>query len=215
MSDDKWTKDYFEKEFKEPDPWRFSTSSYEQTKYRRQIDLVRDLVSKPAEILEIGCAEGVHTKMLAEAFPTSRITAIDISDRALERAKQNPSQYNGVRLERADVIDFISTAKDGQFDVIVWSESIYYLGDGLTLRGPLEFLERVVAKLRKNGICCMANIIGQPDAPEIPLTRRPLMECYYHLLSSVARPVHRSTYLEHKAESGCDYDYQIWAFKRT
>lgn len=69
-------------------------------------------------------------------------------------------------------------------------------------------------KLKQGGILCMANIVNQPDAPETPLTKRPIMDCYFSMLSHLAKPIHRSTYLEYKKESGRYYEYQIWLFEK-
>lgn len=215
MGTTKWTKEHFDREFENPDPWRFFSSEYEQTKYKRQIDIMKALAASPKRILEMGCAEGAHTIMLARAFPRSQITAMDISSLAIARAGNNLAKYLNVKVEQADFTEFLSGVRDSYFDIIIWSESIYYMGDRLALRELPEFLEKVVNKLAKNGILCMANIIDQQNAPETPLTRRPLMECYYLMLSSLAEPVHRSTHLERKAENKQTHEYQIWAFRRT
>lgn len=61
----------------------------------------------------------------------------------------------------------------------------------------------------------MANIINQPGALETPITRKPLMDCYYSLICSVLKPIHRSSYVDRKPESGHTYEYEVWAFKRS
>ena len=215
MCGDRRSKEHFDSEYEEPDPWHFFTSPYEQTKYQRQIELVKELGVKPAKVLEIGCAEGAHTKMLAEAFPDSVVVAIDVSSRAIERARQNLAPYANVSLHGLDVMDFVGTTPDEEFDLIIWSEVIYYLADRLTPRDLLQFLERLAAKLRNDGVLCMANIINQPDADETPITRKPLMDCYYSLICCLLEPVHRLSYFDHKPESGRTYLYEVWTFRRA
>ncbi len=59
----------------------------------------------------------------------------------------------------------------------------------------------------------MASVIDLPeDIPESVLTKRPLVDCYYNLLSSISVPIFRATYEEEKFKR--TYEYQIWAFKR-
>lgn len=52
-----WTVEYLEEKFAKPDPWRHKTSPYEQTKYKRQIEIIKDRRMMPEKILEIGSAE--------------------------------------------------------------------------------------------------------------------------------------------------------------
>jgi hypothetical protein len=47
--------------------------------------------------------------------------------------------------------------------------------------------------------------------PEHIVTKRPIIECYYSLLSSLASPILKSKYREVKL--GRMYEYQIWAFE--
>lgn len=216
MVENLWTREYFDQRFKQADPWAYFTSDYEQRKYKKQIAVIRDHAVEPLNaILEIGCAEGAHTRMLAEAFPSSKITAIDISPRAIQRAQYNLRSYTKVEPIQADIIEFVKNIPDQCYDVIVWSESVYYLGDRLSLRQLFEFLTKVIGKLRQGGLLCMANIIEQPNSPETLLTKRPLMECYHSILCSMAIPLHRSTYRERKREDGPLYEYQIWLFRRN
>lgn len=208
-----WTKEYFEKEFENPDPWKFFSSDYEQKKYERQIVFIKDRIPHPERILEIGCAEGAHTKMIAQEFPETEIVGVDVSSIAIHRAKENV-KIDKVEFLKADIIECIDNIPDRYFDIIIWAESIYYIGDRLSVREVFEFFGKIVSKLKQRGILCTANIIDQPDAPETPSTKRPIMECYLYLLSCLAETIHRSTYLEYKKESDRYYEYQIWLFNK-
>jgi hypothetical protein len=48
--------------------------------------------------------------------------------------------------------------------------------------------------------------------PESVVTKRPLIESYYVMLSSLASPISKSTYVEEKLSRM--YEYQIWAFEK-
>ena len=210
---DVWTKEYFEKEFEKKDPWKFFTSDYEQKKYKRQIYLIKDRKKNPKRILEIGCAEGAHTIMLSQEFPQAKIDAVDLSDTAIQRAKETV-ESNNVQFICAYMIEYIDKIKDGAFDIIVWSESVYYIGNRLNIKDIFEFFEKLVKKLKREGVLCMANIINQTEGPESPLTKRQIMECYFSMLSNFIKPINKSIYLEYKKESGRHNEYQIWLFER-
>jgi SAM-dependent methyltransferase len=209
-----WTVDYLEEKFARPDPWKYLTSPYEQTKYRRQVEVIKDRRPKPWRILEIGSAEGAHTLILAESFPSARITAVEISSRAIDRAREKLGNYKDqVELANADIIEYESMIDDGSFDVCVWSESVYYVGARALLNDTYHLIEKIVGKLVPGGILVMANTVDLPkDIPESVITRRPIIDCYYQMLSSLATPVQKATYFDEKF--GRVYEYQIWAFFR-
>ena len=205
-------KEYFEKEFENPDPWNFLTSNYEQKKYVRQINLVRDRIPYPERILEIGCGEGAHTIMIAKEFPEAEIIGIDISSTAIGRAKEAIKNDN-VKFLEADIVKYLDYIQEEHFDIIFWSESIYYIGDRLTLYELMGVFSDVAKKLKVHGILCTANIINQKNAPETPLTKRHIMECYLSILSHTLKFINRSIYFEYKKDSGHHYEYQIWLFE--
>jgi trans-aconitate methyltransferase len=209
-----WSIDYFDVKFMKPDPWKYLTSPYERTKYQRQLDIIKDRYPDPQNILEIGCAEGAQTLLLAKRFPEARITSVEISSNAFRRAKDNLKQYaDRITLVNADILEYQAQLEENYYDVIVWSESIYYLGGRLSLTTMYCILGRVLSKLKAGGLLIMANTVDLPEAiPESAVTKRPLIDCYYVILSSLINSVSKSTYLEEKL--GKMYEYQIWVFKR-
>ncbi|MEO7685215.1 MAG: SAM-dependent methyltransferase [Gemmatimonadaceae bacterium] len=64
---DRTIEEYFENLWKAGDPWRFESSECERQKYARQLELLSD--RRYGRVLEIGCAAGVFTRMLA-TLPT-------------------------------------------------------------------------------------------------------------------------------------------------
>jgi spermidine synthase len=215
MSDkDPWTTEYLEEKFANPDPWRYSTSSYERLKYKRQIDVINDRSHDPQMILEIGSAEGAHTLMLARQYPYARITSIEITRRAINRATQNLHRFRDrVELINADIADYAPALEDNAYDVCVWSESVYYIGAQQPMNKAYDLLKIAIRKLKPRGLLVMANTVDLPgDIPESVLTKRPLIDCYYNLLSSIAASALRAIYFEEKFRRL--YEYQIWAFKR-
>lgn len=212
-SQQSWLKDYFEEIYSKPDPWHYFTSPYERTKYQRQQDILEEYIADPQTVLEIGCAEGAHTLILAKQFSGARITAIEISSNAIKRAEINLEEYaDRVDLINSDVVNCQSKLPDGYYDVIIWSESIYYLGERLPLINMYNLIGKILNKLNSNGLLIMANTVNLPqDIPESVLTKRPIIDCYYFILSILTSSSSRSTYFERKADQ--IYEYQIWAFK--
>jgi len=210
-------KEYFEKEFEHEDPFHFFTSGYEQCKYKKEIGLIKNRVI-PKRILEIGCAEGAHTKLLAEAFPKAQITAVEISSNAIGRAEKNLDEIKNVKLINADIVDYIENFPNNFFDLIVWSECIYYIGDRLTTCQIFEFLKMIAKKLRSNGLLCMTNMItpynGDMLSTKTSLSEKPVMECYHLMLSYIMKAIHKSSYSDYKKEEKKSHEYQIWIFKK-
>jgi trans-aconitate methyltransferase len=210
-----WTVEYLEEKFTNPDPWKYKTSPYEQAKYKRQIEIIKDRRLNPQNILEIGSAEGAHTRMLAESFTSAKITAVEISSKAIARAMVMLQDYQDrVEMTNADIAKHEPRMEESSFDACIWSESVYYVGARASLNETYHLLEKIVRKLRPGGILVMANTIDLPEnIPESAITRRPLVDCYYNLLSSLADPAQRATYFDEKL--GRVYEYQIWAFFRS
>ena len=102
------------------DPWNFETSDYEAQKYAQTI------ASLPSEnyanAIEIGCSIGILTRMLSERC--SRLIATDVSERALEKARERNRDLEHVEFRKMSLTDDFP---DETFDLIVISEVAYYL----------------------------------------------------------------------------------------
>lgn len=147
--------DYFENLFAvDPDPWRFATSSYEATKYDATVAALGGRRYRSA--LEIGCANGVLTRRLAEYVLD--LHAIDVSETALRlaAARCNDTQ---VRFERRS---FPHEAPAGEYDLIVLSEVAYYLDDA-DLVAAGAWLDRALAR---TGDLLLVHWIGETDYPQ-------------------------------------------------
>lgn len=72
-------------------------------------DLLHAGTSYPdgADVLEAGCGVGAQTVTLAQRSPGARITAVDISDESLERARESVRRaaLTNVRFLQADIFD--------------------------------------------------------------------------------------------------------------
>ncbi|MEW9549806.1 trans-aconitate 2-methyltransferase [Nonomuraea sp. NPDC050783] len=132
---------YFDWWHRRPDPWNLTGDAYEQHKYRITMELIPAV--RHRRVLEAGCAEGVFTELLAEACPEADITGIDISEKALERARRRNERFAGrVRFVHADLLDH--GLRTG-FDLVVCAEILYYVGGGDRLRHASRRLTSLLA----------------------------------------------------------------------
>jgi len=92
---------------------------------------------QPLRILECGCLEGGHTSVLAQAFPEAEITAVDVRETSLEKAKfiLAASGITNVRLTKENLNE-PSPALSQQYDAIFCVGLLYHL------REPAAFLAR-------------------------------------------------------------------------
>ena len=136
------------------DPWDFTTSAYEQEKYRRTLAAVagRRFVSG----LEVGCSIGVLTRMLAGQC--DRLLGIDIVEEPLAAARARCGDLPSVTFERMAVPE---AWPDGVFDLIVLSEVLYFLsGEDIDLCAA-----RAVDSLHPGGVVLLVNWLGRSDDP--------------------------------------------------
>ena len=119
------------------DPWAFAASDYEREKYADTLAALGD--EHFGRGLEVGSSIGVFTEQLAERC--DELVGIDVSERALERARERLSGRPGVTLAH---MTFPEEIPDGRWDLVVCSEVLYYLDDCAfdlavdRLRGALE-----------------------------------------------------------------------------
>lgn len=112
---------------------------------------------QPLRILECGCLEGGHTTVLAQAFPEAEITAVDVRETSLEKAKfiLSASGITNVRLTKENLNE-PSPALAQQYDAIFCVGLLYHL------RQPAEFLARAA---RATGFLWLSTIIcAEPEA---------------------------------------------------
>jgi SAM-dependent methyltransferase len=107
---------------KDDDPWSFETSAYERGKYDRTVAVLGERRYRNG--LEIGCSVGVLTADLAKH--AARLLSLDVSDKALARARERNAGAANVTFERRRIpAEFPA----GRYDLVVLSEVAYYWSD--------------------------------------------------------------------------------------
>jgi 2-polyprenyl-3-methyl-5-hydroxy-6-metoxy-1,4-benzoquinol methylase len=106
---------------------------------------------KGIDVLDIGCGAGLAINTLAAAFPRSRFRGYDISESAIERARNEAKnqRLTNVRFEVRDVSDL---RHRGDFDLITAFDAIH------DQREPARVLREMATALRGNGWLVMQDI---------------------------------------------------------
>jgi len=122
------------------DPWGFGTRWYEQRKYGITLALLP--AARYIDAFEPGCSVGVLTQQLAARC--DHLLSCDSAAAAVTAAAQRTAGQAGVRVDRRLLPQDWPA---GTFDLIVFSELLYYFGPG-----DLELvLRRAVGALRPGG----------------------------------------------------------------
>jgi len=145
--------EYWEHIFERPDPWNY-VSVYEQVKYAQTLSLIPEGIEK---VLELACAEGIFTEKLAQKV--GRLTATDISQRAIDRAVERCRDHPNIELR---VLDFVRQDLPPEQDLIVCSEVLYYMKDEEMLAAACR---KMAAALKANGYLITAHAHIRRDEP--------------------------------------------------
>ena len=144
---------YFERLYtSDPDPWRFATSGYERDKYAATLDALPP--GRYARVFEVGCSIGVLTRQLAANC--DELLAVDVSMIALRQAEARCEDLPWVQFAQMDVRH---EWPEGSFDLILFSEVLYYLG----IDGIHSAASRSLECLSPKGAVVLVNWHGPTD----------------------------------------------------
>jgi peptidoglycan/xylan/chitin deacetylase (PgdA/CDA1 family)/protein-L-isoaspartate O-methyltransferase len=144
--------------FQHEDPWDYG-NPYEQVKYDRTIEVIAaEDTPRVRHALEIACAEGRFTAMLAPLC--DRVTAIDISQTALDRAAHRNAALTTVDYAQRDVF---RDGVTGRYDLITCSEVLYYMEDTDALR---RLAGQIAEALEPGGRFVHAHAYQLVDTPD-------------------------------------------------
>jgi trans-aconitate methyltransferase len=175
-----YDREYFEAlYYRDPDPWRFETSPYEQAKYAATLACLPHEHYRQG--LELGCSIGVLTEKLIHRVDS--LTAVDTSALALARAQQRLEGKAHVRWIRAHLPD---GHWQGEYDLVFLSEVLYYLDhDALRVLG-----ERLSDYTVAGASILAVHWTGPTD---YPLTAQAAVDGFEHALSQMHCVLRQST----------------------
>ena len=148
---------FFEDLWRQGDPWELESSEFEQARYARQLAMLEG--SRYASVLEIGCGAGVFTRSLAEM--ADHVVALDIAEGAIAQALSKVSADN-VDFRVVNVMEFDPVA-EGPWDLVVMSETIYYLGWLYSFFDVAWLASRLFSASREGGRFLLTNAEGDVD----------------------------------------------------
>ncbi len=116
------TREFFEGLWAEQqDPWDLDTSELDQRRYARQLALLGD--RRYGRALELGCGAGSFTRQLTGVCDS--IVAVDVAPSAIARARL--SGMKDVDFRVANIME-LDVENEGAWDLVVLTETAYYLG---------------------------------------------------------------------------------------
>lgn len=111
------------------------------------------------QVLDVGCGRGRIATRLAELYPSSRFTGMDLSEDAISFARTEASrkQLRNINFIAADLSDFDETAPASAFDLITTFDAIHDQAK------PLRVLKGIYHALKDDGTYLMQDIRGSSD----------------------------------------------------
>jgi predicted TPR repeat methyltransferase len=140
------------------DPWDIESSEYERERYAHLLGMLGG--RHYARVLEIGCGAGVLTRLLASH--ADRIVALDISQTAIDRAQALGAGPAVVDFRVGNVMDY-QPHGDGPWDLIVFSETICYLGWLYPLFDVAWLTVQLFGATRPGGQLILANSMSEGE----------------------------------------------------
>jgi 2-polyprenyl-3-methyl-5-hydroxy-6-metoxy-1,4-benzoquinol methylase len=115
-----------------------------------------DRLAAGIRVLDVGCGSGRIMTRLAELYPNSRFTGIDLSPEAIGTARSEASQkgLRNIEFIISDLSDFDSTAESEAFDFITTFDAIH------DQARPLNVLKGIHRALKADGLYLMQDIRG-------------------------------------------------------
>ncbi|MGE4064224.1 MAG: SAM-dependent methyltransferase [Rhodospirillaceae bacterium] len=148
--------DHLKAEMASEDPWRLGTNLFEARRYAIILDMMRVHAGTRGfeRGLEIGCAAGVFTALLAPQCKSLHV--VDVMPAAIERASARLKDHRNITWEVSSVTEDFAAGRT--FDLIVVAEVLCYLPDHDTLRRAVE---RISSKLAPGGLLVFGSAIDE------------------------------------------------------
>ena len=123
------------------------------------LPLVPDLTDRLAHgirVLDVGCGRGRIIARLAELYPQSHFTGMDLSQEAIASARREASArgIENTRFIAVDLSDFNETAEPEAFDFITTFDAVH------DQARPLRVLKGIHRALKPDGVYLMQDISG-------------------------------------------------------
>ena len=142
-------------ELAKPDPWQLESSPYEQARYRIMLDMIGGSTFEHA--LEVGCAAGAFTELLAPHC--KRLRVVDVLPAAIARCRRRLTDHEFVDYAVGDIAEV--TGWDETYDLIVIAEVLYYVNCSASIEA---IATRLGSWLRPGGTLIFGSAIDATSA---------------------------------------------------
>jgi ubiquinone/menaquinone biosynthesis C-methylase UbiE len=115
-----------------------------------------DRLANGIRVADVGCGSGRIVNRIAELYPNSRFTGIDLSREAIESARREAEQkeLRNVEFVVRDLSNFDQTAEPAAFDLVTTFDAVH------DQARPLEVLKGIQRALKPAGVYLMQDIRG-------------------------------------------------------
>jgi SAM-dependent methyltransferase len=199
------TQSFFEELWRSGDPWNIENSEFEQRRCARLIEMLS--IRRYTKALEIGCAAGVFTRLLARV--ADRVVGLDISSIAVERARATCASTEAMEFQVANIIDY-DVRGQGPWDLVVMSDMVYYLGWLYPFFDIGWLAMELFAATRVGGQLLLANCYG---GAEDYLMHHSLIHTYRDLFINVGYGIKTEETFS-GIKNGVDIDVLITLFEK-
>jgi ubiquinone/menaquinone biosynthesis C-methylase UbiE len=117
---------------------------------------LEDKLKKGIKVLDAGCGSGLILLKLAELFPNSKFTGMDLSQETTAKASKAAAEKDlkNLKFVQKDLTDFDTSAPEKEFDFITTFDAIHDQAK------PLNVLKGIYRALRDDGVYLMQEISG-------------------------------------------------------
>jgi tRNA (cmo5U34)-methyltransferase len=126
--------------------------------YRAAVELIPFSCDRAIRVLDLGCGTGLLAGFVAEAFPCSELTLVDLAPEMLRLARERMAPVGG--RVRFIVSDYSREPIEGVFDAIVSALSIHHLSHP----DKRVLFARIHAALASGGVFVNAEQVIGPTA---------------------------------------------------
>lgn len=153
------------------DPWNFESSDYERKKYAKTIEVISN--RKLCNVLELGCANGVFTALLAPYC--IKLLAVDFNKTILRSARKRCTNFSQCTFLEWDITKGLP---ESNLDAIFLSEIGYYFDYDLLDK----IFYDILMALRPGGVFVMVHWTSYVQS--YPLTGKQVHDFFYINYSS-------------------------------
>jgi SAM-dependent methyltransferase len=198
-------KSFFDQLWSSGDPWALETADYDQRKDDYLLTLLADRRYRRA--LEVGCGGGTFSAKLTRVVDD--LVAVDVSALAIDAARKRDEPLDNVRFCVANIMDY-DIEGDGPWDLVVLSETIYYVGWLYPYFDVAWLAHQLFVATRPGGRLLLVNTDGGEGHY---LHQRWILQTYQDLFVNVGYQVERHEIFR-GSKNGVDREALIVAFAK-